>query len=151
MLSSYLGSMAAVMSDAMKPGATALQVMLRAANSRATAFVSPMTPAWQFVMHQPHKGVLYACSLCHRRYLTHHSAILAAYNGFVFLCLLICSAFCQLSSFCSSGCRCSMHLSAPAWKTRSCSLDKATLHMAHSRPQTLLYSILRAPFIHSNC
>ncbi len=45
MASSYLGSMAAVMSEAMKPGATALQVMLRAANSRATVFVRPITPA----------------------------------------------------------------------------------------------------------
>ena len=43
--SSYLESMAAVMSDAMKPGATALHVIPRPANSRATVFVSPMTPA----------------------------------------------------------------------------------------------------------
>lgn len=44
-ISSYLGSIAAVMSEAMKPGATALQVMLRGAYSRATVFVSPSTPA----------------------------------------------------------------------------------------------------------
>ena len=44
-ISSYLGSMAAVMSEAMKPGATALQVIPRGANSRATVFVKPMTPA----------------------------------------------------------------------------------------------------------
>ena len=43
--SSYLESMAAVMSDAMKPGATALHVMPRPANSRATVLVSPITPA----------------------------------------------------------------------------------------------------------
>lgn len=53
MASSYLGSMAAVMSEAMKPGATALQVMLRAANSRATVFVRPITPAWHTPQH-PH-------------------------------------------------------------------------------------------------
>jgi hypothetical protein len=35
----------AVMSEAMKPGATALQVMLRAEYSRATDLVSPITPA----------------------------------------------------------------------------------------------------------
>lgn len=34
------------MSDAMKPGATALHVMLRALYSRATDLVSPITPAW---------------------------------------------------------------------------------------------------------
>ena len=45
--SSYLGSIAAVMSDLMKPGATALQVMLRPAYSLATVFVNPNTPAWQ--------------------------------------------------------------------------------------------------------
>ena len=44
-ISSYLGSIAAVMSEAMKPGATALHVMPRGANSRATVFVRPMTPA----------------------------------------------------------------------------------------------------------
>ena len=45
MASSYLGSMFAVMSEAMKPGATALHVMPLPANSRATVFVRPMTPA----------------------------------------------------------------------------------------------------------
>jgi hypothetical protein len=45
MASSYLGSMALVMSLAMKPGATALQVMLRAAHSRAVVLVRPRTPA----------------------------------------------------------------------------------------------------------
>lgn len=44
-ISSYLGSIAAVMSEAMKPGATALHVMPLGANSRATVFVKPMTPA----------------------------------------------------------------------------------------------------------
>jgi hypothetical protein len=33
------------MSEAMKPGATALAVMLRAAHSRAMVLVRPMTPA----------------------------------------------------------------------------------------------------------
>ena len=46
MLASYFGSIAAVISDAMKPGATALHVMLRDAYSRAVVFVSPITPAW---------------------------------------------------------------------------------------------------------
>jgi hypothetical protein len=43
--SSYFLSMAAVMSLAMKPGATALQVMLRPAYSLATVLVRPSTPA----------------------------------------------------------------------------------------------------------
>ena len=43
--SSYFLSMAAVMSEAMKPGAMALQVMPRDEYSRATVLVSPMTPA----------------------------------------------------------------------------------------------------------
>ena len=42
---SYLGSIAAVMSEAMKPGATALQVMPRPEYSRATVLVNPITPA----------------------------------------------------------------------------------------------------------
>jgi hypothetical protein len=42
---SYFSGMAAVMSDAMKPGATALQVMLRPAYSRAVVLVRPITPA----------------------------------------------------------------------------------------------------------
>ena len=44
-VSSYLGSIAAVMSEAINPGATALHVIPRAANSRATVLVRPMTPA----------------------------------------------------------------------------------------------------------
>ena len=45
MVSSYFLSMAAVMSEAMKPGATALQVMVRPEYSRAVVLVRPMTPA----------------------------------------------------------------------------------------------------------
>lgn len=41
---SYFSGIAAVMSLAMKPGATALQVMLRPAYSRATVLVKPITP-----------------------------------------------------------------------------------------------------------
>ena len=37
---------ASVMSVAMKPGATAFAVTLRAASSRASDFVRPMTPAF---------------------------------------------------------------------------------------------------------
>lgn len=55
MPASYLASMLAVMSDAMKPGATALQVIPRPANSRATVFVRPMTPACS---HHVHRGQL---------------------------------------------------------------------------------------------
>ncbi len=46
-LASISGPSSAVMSDAMKPGATALTVMLRAEYSRATDFVRPITPAWR--------------------------------------------------------------------------------------------------------
>ena len=45
MPSSYFLSIDAVMSDAMNPGATALHVMVRLANSRAVVFVRPITPA----------------------------------------------------------------------------------------------------------
>jgi len=41
---SYFSGMAAVMSEAMKPGATALQVMLRPEYSRAVVLVKPITP-----------------------------------------------------------------------------------------------------------
>jgi hypothetical protein len=41
-----LASIAAVMSLAMKPGATALHVIVRLAHSRAVVLVRPMTPAW---------------------------------------------------------------------------------------------------------
>ena len=47
MPASYFGSMEAVMSDATKPGATALHRMLRLDSSRATVFVRPRTPAWR--------------------------------------------------------------------------------------------------------
>ena len=45
MASSYFLSIFAVMSDAMKPGAMALQVMLRPLNSLATVFDRPIKPA----------------------------------------------------------------------------------------------------------
>ena len=47
MASRCLSDSASVMSVAMKPGATALAVTLRAASSRAMDFVSPMTPAFE--------------------------------------------------------------------------------------------------------
>jgi hypothetical protein len=43
---SYFSGIAAVMSEAIKPGATALHVMLRPAYSRAVVLVSPITPAF---------------------------------------------------------------------------------------------------------
>lgn len=45
--SSYFLSILAVMSDAMKPGATALQVMFLEEYSLAIDLVSPITPACQ--------------------------------------------------------------------------------------------------------
>lgn len=55
MVSSYLGSIAAVMSEAIKPGATALHVMPLGANSRATVFVRPRTPACiNVAIHEDH-------------------------------------------------------------------------------------------------
>jgi len=46
MASSYFLSILEVISDAMNPGATALEVMFLLANSRANVFVSPSTPAY---------------------------------------------------------------------------------------------------------
>ena len=45
MASRWASGSASVISVAMNPGATALAVMLRRASSRASDFVSPMTPA----------------------------------------------------------------------------------------------------------
>jgi hypothetical protein len=46
MASSYFLSILEVISDAMNPGATALDVIFLLANSRANVFVSPSTPAY---------------------------------------------------------------------------------------------------------